>query len=110
MSHWNSLRLLALTAFVATGCSAPMSSSLVHSYPSKAFRALGGEGDFPASAPLKPLTFLSYQAVNNNLQGSLPSDLNTFERAIDPATTNILVEADTLNLAFSMKEGFKNVG
>ncbi|HBN08794.1 MAG TPA: hypothetical protein DD435_09140 [Cyanobacteria bacterium UBA8530] len=110
MIHWNSLRLLALIAILATGCSAPLSTPLGQSSMPKSFRALGGEGDFPASTAPKSLTFLSYQAVNNNLQGSLAPDLNAFERAIDPATTNILVQADTLNLSFSLKEGFKNVG
>lgn len=69
-----------------------------------------GEGSFPEKNGLKRATVLSYQAVNNNLQGSLPFDLDVMENVIDPEAMNVLVEADTLNFRFSWAKGFENVG
>lgn len=100
------IQLLMLSLLLA-GCASPY-ASLSHGKTS-AFQAKGGEGVFPATAPVRPITFLSYQAVNNNLQGSLPADLETFEQ-MDSAKYNLIVEADTLNLAFTHQTGFQNVG
>lgn len=69
-----------------------------------------GEGAFPEQLSPKKATVLSYQAVNNNLQPSLPFDLDVMERVIDPEAMNVLVEADTLNFRFSWAKGFENVG
>lgn len=72
--------------------------------------AARGEGAFPEQRGLKRATVLSFQAVNNNLQGSLPYDLDVMEKVIDPEAMNIVVEADTLNYRFSWAQGFENVG
>ncbi|HEY9854925.1 MAG TPA: clostripain-related cysteine peptidase [Stenomitos sp.] len=69
-----------------------------------------GEGAFPERLAPKRATVLSYQAVNNNLQSSLPFDLDVMESVIDPEAMNVLVEADTLNYRFSWAKGFENVG
>ncbi|MGE5707775.1 MAG: hypothetical protein ACM3YO_05550, partial [Bacteroidota bacterium] len=99
---------LLLVSLLLAGCASP--SLTLSQGKTTAFSAKGGEGTFPSTAPVRPISFLSYQAVNNNLQGSLAADLETFEQGMDPSKFNLLVEADTLNLAFTQKTGFQNVG
>lgn len=99
------LLYLLLPALLA-GCGAP---PLLPGATSDRVTALG-EGAFPERLGMKRATVLSYQAVNNNLQGSLPSDLDVMEKVIDPAAMNIVVEADTLNYRFDWTKGFENVG
>ncbi|MBO9540682.1 hypothetical protein J7643_08835 [bacterium] len=102
------LALFGLTVSMLAGCGAP---SLMGpgAQGEGTFRAKASEGDFPASSPLKASTVLSYQAVDNNLQGSLPSDLDVMERLVDPKHMNLLVSADVFAFRFSWAKGFEKV-
>ncbi|HEY9899566.1 MAG TPA: clostripain-related cysteine peptidase [Pantanalinema sp.] len=102
------LATLALSAGMLAGCSAPaIWAPGVQA--DGTLRAKAAEGDFPASSPLKASTVLSYQAVDNNLQGSLPADLNVMEKVVDPRTMNLLVSADVFAFRFSWARGFEKV-
>lgn len=104
------LRLATLGLAISTlvGCSAPAVFAPGGSGDGT-FRAKVSEGDFPASSALKASTVLSYYAVDNNLQGSLPSDLDEMERVVDPKRMNLLVSADVFAFRFSWAKGFEKV-
>jgi hypothetical protein len=100
--------MLGLSVGLLAGCSAPAGWA-PGVQGDGTFRAKTAEGDFPASNPLKASTVLSYQAVDNNLQGSLPSDLDVMEKVVDPKTMNLLVSADVFAFRFSWARGFEKV-
>lgn len=102
------LATLGLTVNLLAGCSAPALFA-PGAQGDGSFRAKAAEGDFPASSPLKASTVLSYQAVDNNLQGSLPSDLDVMEQVVDPKAMNLLVSADVFAFRFSWARGFEKV-